>query len=157
MRLTLSLSPSEVRLMEELFRQLESLDSVTKVLQDDKTAIDDVRALFDGIIEAFAENFNRLSTSSSIVHCLVFKDAIVKLKLHITGAISREQRNITSFLVHEVSCESDNENDELSFAHRPLRKQKIIAQESALDCMDSHFLVPASNVCKMFFLKLAMF
>eukprot|EP00171_Calliarthron_tuberculosum_P008686 IDg8686t1 len=83
----------------------------------------------------------------------MFEDAIVKLQRQNPAELSIEQRNITSFLVHNVTREIDEEQDGLPFAHRALKRQKIIAQDSALQYTDSRFLVPTSNICERVFSK----
>ena len=95
---SLFLTLSENRRIDTLLGELEQLDSVTKALQNRKTFVSDVRALFDAVIDSYSEIMDRLTSSAAIVHCSAFESAIVKLQRREGDALSRKELSAISVL-----------------------------------------------------------
>lgn len=117
----LALSPSELRTLDALLNKLKVFESVSKVLQKDRTSIGDVRAVFDAIIDEFPSTSNRLGSYSAIVHCPHFESALVKIQRGNESTLSREEQNLL-FRCSLGTEYNEQENIEgLSFVERALK------------------------------------
>ena len=147
-----SLSPSENRNIDILMKKLRPLESVTKALQSDATTMGDVRVLFTAVMDDFPETRSRLGSNATIVHCVNFENAKVKLQRGNFGALTMNEQESTSTLrgdMHEQTMEYNDEN--LSFAERALKRRKRADDRTKLQYMDSRFLIPTSNICERLF------
>ncbi len=149
----LSLTPTENRQFDLLKRRLEVLDSVTKALQKKNVAMGDVRALLDAVIDDFSDTYCRLTSNASIVDCLFFESAVIKVQRGNALALSREEKNSIAQLKLTTKEENQAGEDELSFVERVLKRQKSTSASSAAIFMDTRFLFPTSNVCERLFSK----
>eukprot|EP00171_Calliarthron_tuberculosum_P021796 IDg21796t1 len=70
----------EERALEKLLEKFKDFDSVTKTLQRDNISCSEVRALFDGMIDAYPSTKARLSANAKIVHSPNFESGLVKIQ-----------------------------------------------------------------------------
>ena len=149
----LSLTSTENRRIDSLLEQLKTLESVSKALQEERTSISDVRAMFDAVIEEFPETTDRLTSSAAIVHSPLLESGIVKVQRGKNGALSREERSV--LFPFELACNatSTEGDDCLSFAQRALKRQKMAGWDNSNNYMDTRFLLPTSNICERLFSK----
>lgn len=75
----LSVSSLVNRKVDDFIEQIQSLETVTKMLQDNSSTMNYVCALFDAVMDKFPFKSNRLITSAPIIHCPQFESVIVKL------------------------------------------------------------------------------
>ena len=151
---SLCLSSSENRRVDTLLTNLKELESVTKILQAESTKLSDVRGLFDAVIDSYPETTSKLTSFASIVHSPVFKAAVVKLQLCNQGALSREERAVVKNFELQRELPVEDGREDLSFAQRALKRQKVNADDFGTKYMDLRFLIPTSNVCERFFQSL---
>ena len=134
------LSPSEIRHVDKLLLQLESLDSVTKELQREITTMSDVRALFDGVIEEFPDQHP------------FFESGIVKIQTGNSLAMSSEEKSAVQGLVLAEPDETGDDNDNgLTFAERVLKRRRMENICNSDTYSDTTYLIPTSNVCERLF------
>ena len=93
------LSPEENSRTEALFETLRPLESVSKILQDDKPSVSDVRTLFDYVIDKYPETATRLKANADIVLNLDFENAIVKVQRDNIRGLSWEESLSISRLI----------------------------------------------------------
>ena len=84
-------SPAELAVLRKALSTMESLDSVTKMLQSNDLTVADVRDLFDGVIEKFPAMVGHLGASAAIVTCPNFESGVVKLLRGTIGALSKKE------------------------------------------------------------------
>lgn len=110
------LSPGESRRVNTRMKQLEPSESVAKVLQTEKPAVNDVWILFGAVIESFPDTANQQTSSATIVYCLEFETAIVWMKNGNERALPSEESNSASELLsNEVIAEKSAMHEESSF------------------------------------------
>ncbi len=104
-----------------------------------------VRALFDGTIESYAETRSRLSPDASIIMHPTFESAIIKIQSDKAPDMSEEEKLIVQGLKREEICKLSNEAP-LSFAARAL---KCVRTTSDCDAtyINTRFILPTSNIC----------
>lgn len=153
----ISLTPSENRRIDGLIQQLKPLESVTLELQRDCTTVSDARTLFDAVMHEFPDTTNRLSPSAGIVHSPVFENAVVKLQQNNSSALSSEESECVSdfeiIAATELEAYCGTDNDGLSFAHRALKRQRIMNGSNVKKYSDTRFLLSSSNICERLFSK----
>eukprot|EP00475_Leptophrys_vorax_P022823 TRINITY_DN3105_c0_g1_i1.p3 TRINITY_DN3105_c0_g1~~TRINITY_DN3105_c0_g1_i1.p3 ORF type:complete len:110 (-),score=38.87 TRINITY_DN3105_c0_g1_i1:754-1083(-) len=64
------------KLLDDLLRQLEKLNTVTLSLQSESKDLADARLLFDEVMEWFPSEY--LTENAGIIHDVVFEKAVVK-------------------------------------------------------------------------------
>ena len=109
------LSHSDYRRFDSMIDMLRPLDSVTKASQDDTTAMSEVRAVFNAVIDEFLETANRLNSSADVVLYKEFENAIVKFQRYNVSGLPQDEALAISKLIVHIQRES-NMNDRLSFA-----------------------------------------
>ncbi len=147
----ISLTASEDRRIDKLIKQLSHLESVTKKLQEKETTVSDSRALFDAVIETYSETSDKLSSTAGIVHSFTFENAVEKLQRGNSSSILYEESEAVKSLKRESPTSFEIVNEDLSFAERALKRQRLINEESSDDYLDTRFLVPISNICERLF------
>ncbi|ETM00843.1 hypothetical protein L917_02486 [Phytophthora nicotianae] len=88
-----------------LLELLKKLDSVCKVLQDDRTTMADVRVLFDQVIDDYPVMASHLRSSAKIVQSPTFEGALIKV-INGGSLTASEARAIHRFEVGVDTCGS---------------------------------------------------
>ena len=130
---------------------MSDLESVTKKLYSDSTAIEEVRALFDGTIDAFPETSSRLKSKASIVHCLISESAIISLQRGNIRGLSCEECISVEQL--EIVChnESPLNEESMSFVERALKTKRGENHSLVRGNVDTRCTTPVSNACERLF------
>ena len=137
-------------------QELKDFESVTMALQRETTTMAEVRALFDAIAKEYPIVEKRLAADADIVLDKNFESALVKLQVgkmdSLSSAEVRSVKHLKKSSEQEYSSEDEN-NHEISFADRILKRQKLEAQGSSTEYLDLRFLIPTSNICERLFSK----
>lgn len=82
----------------------------------------------------------------------VFESAIVKIQDRRVESLTEEEKRAVSLLKTRNSVPIIPNGANLSFAEQALKKRRIGTENGAL-YMDTHFLLPTSNICERLFSK----
>ena len=140
--------------IEYMLKKLRDRDSVTKTLQKEDLNMNDVRDLFDGVIEEFPETSKRLSTNADIIEDPIFESAVVKVLNKKVDELSvSEKAKIAMCKVQNQNGNEENINDSesVSLAERALKRRKLADGADAF--LNLNFLRPTSNMCERLFSK----
>ncbi len=136
-------------------REFSQLDYVAKELQKSSTTLADVRALFDTVMEDYAESDHYLSVNAKVVHNPEFEPGIVKiLNSHVADLTATEMDSVQCLkLEHVASFEAEcttSVSDNLSIAARA-RKKSRISMVQMNQYVDPRFILPTTNICERLF------
>lgn len=120
----MSLTLAENRRVYYLFENLKLFESVAKALQKYVTLPSDVRAIFDAGTSENPSLSGGLSANASIVLFKLFESTVVQVQSENDVALSWDERQQIEHFEHETANESDNDNANLSFVERALKRQK---------------------------------
>jgi hypothetical protein len=147
------LNSRENNVVDTILKELEDFDSITKELQKETTTMADMRVLFDAIAEDYAIVKEKLAADAPIVSDKFFESALVKLqqgrKEVLNSAEERAVMGLKTLPGQKTQISDSHEN--LSYAQRILKKQKLGISEDDFDYMDVRFLIPTSNICERLF------
>jgi len=149
----LILGTIEGRRVETLIKMLKDIESVTKLLQAQNTTMSNVRSLFDALEDAFPEMKSRLGKDAAIVHSVDFESVIVKIQLGKTDSFSASEVLISSRFKLPSAVNDATDGEELSFAERALKRQRMLNGPEEHKYMDTRFIIPTSNDCERLFSK----
>eukprot|EP00475_Leptophrys_vorax_P022829 TRINITY_DN3105_c0_g1_i5.p1 TRINITY_DN3105_c0_g1~~TRINITY_DN3105_c0_g1_i5.p1 ORF type:complete len:360 (-),score=104.60 TRINITY_DN3105_c0_g1_i5:462-1541(-) len=137
------------KLLDDLLRQLEKLNTVTLSLQSESKDLADARLLFDEVMEWFPSEY--LTENAGIIHDVVFEKAVVKAILG-EALDENEKSKLEKFKVVEPELKAE-EDSGLSFSERArLKKLKKIEENSpSSGYMNMKIVIPTSNVCERLF------
>ena len=74
------------------------MESVNKRLQENKTTISEVRALFDTVMTHYPSTSNRLSATADTVEFPAFESALVNIKENNAQSLKEEERKSVEHL-----------------------------------------------------------
>ena len=93
----------EVVTLQEVMKDLEEFESATKLLQDSKRTLLEVRAIFDGLMETYPSMHHYISGESNFVHSTAFENGIVKVQLEQQDDMLEEEKELLEpFLVSNI-------------------------------------------------------
>ena len=84
----------EVVTLQEVMKDLEEFESATKLLQDSKRTLLEVRAIFDGLLENYPSMHHYISGESSFVHSPAFENGIVKVQSEQLDDILEDEKEL---------------------------------------------------------------
>lgn len=137
--------------LQQLLKDLEEFEKITKQLQNPATTLSDVRAIFDATIEQYPLLNFYLEANAKIVHSPAFESGIVKVLDEELDQLSEKERNSISCFT-EVTNNSNNNlamDDNLSLVQRALKnkKRKVIYNEYS----SLNYVPPTSNIVERLF------
>ena len=109
-------SASECIQIENLLRELEDFQSVTKKLQEDNITMSQVRVLFDGLIDEYQSCSHHLSSNATIIYSPVFEKGIIKIQQNEQSLLPLEEYAIACFKADVSPAEVGKQK--LSFAEK---------------------------------------
>ena len=109
-------SASECIQIENLLRELEDFQSVTKKLQEDNITMSQVRVLFDGLIAEYQSCSHHLSSNATIIYSPVFEKGIIKIQQNEQSLLPLEEYAIACFKADVSPAEVGKQK--LSFAEK---------------------------------------
>ena len=121
----------EVVTLQEVMKDLEEFESATKLLQDSKRTLLEVRAIFDGLMETYPSMHHYISGESKFVHSPAFENGIVKVQLEQQDDILEEEKELLEpFLVSNIpTLVSPTKPTSLSVqALNKIKKRKVTAE-----------------------------
>jgi hypothetical protein len=121
----------EMVTLQEVMTDLEEFESATKLLQNCKRTLLEVRAIFDGLLEKYPNMHHYISSDSSFVHSPAFENGIVKVQSEQLDDMSPEEKELLEpFLQSNIpTIVSPTKPTSLSAqALNRIKKRKIIAQ-----------------------------
>jgi hypothetical protein len=149
----LMLSPRDDREIDFLLKKLHDFESVTKTLQKEDINLNDVRILFDGVIEEYPETLERLSENADIIHDALFESAVVKILNKKAAELSFPEKEKVCMLkvatIREADQVKDVHSESMSFAERALKRSRFMG--IADQYLNLSFLRPRSNMCERLF------
>ena len=147
------LTPREELSLKLLNTRIKMFESVTKALQDEKTDMGSIRALFDELLKQITElneYHNHLHSDSSVVKCVDFENAIVKIQDSNEDKMTGSEKLTVQDLEIETVEVSSKENvvpDDFAF--------QILKKRAKMDCkskyVNTKFLLGTSNIVERFF------
>ena len=139
---------TEEMLLEEAMAVFAKIDSVTTILQFRSTSMNDVRALFDGLMALHPQMEVNLSPRAHVVENPDFENAVVKLQrgdvLSARDKAALQRFKLTSRV---APLEQD---DQASFAQQILKKARAEKKSESYDDI-LMWLPPTSNAVERFF------
>ena len=114
-KITLDLNPQERFKVLDLKSKLEPLNNMTKVLQEDKLTLEDVRYYFDAAIEKYPGLNTKISSTASIICQKDFENGLFKLQSGDSESLTlNEQYAVSKFKIQlptELEKETTNTFD----------------------------------------------
>ena len=144
-------SGSELIKLQQLMKNLNELEAITKKLQEQSCTLSDVRAIFDMAIESFPCTEQYLSANAEIVHSPDFESGIVKIiDENAEDLTELEKGAVEVFSRQESQVDNgDTPEGDLSIVEKALKlkKRKVIrSQYVTLD-----FIPATSNIVERLF------
>ena len=138
----------EVVTLQELMKDLEEFESATKLLQDSKRTLLEVRAIFDGLLENYPSMHHYISGESNFVHSPAFENGIVKVQSEQLDDMSPEEKELLEpFLENNPTLVSPTRPTSLSAqALNRIKKRKITTEYVSLE-----HIPPTSNIVERLF------
>lgn len=145
-------SNAENAAIDDLCRRLKDLDSVNKQLQAEETSLDDVRILFDLVVESFESARDPLSKTAAVVHHPHFEDGIVKLRGN--HVIELQELERTAVMCFQTGCENVAVPKEcVSFAAQALKRRRFTQTAADEGYIDTRFILSTDNIVDCLFSK----
>lgn len=143
-------STLEDREINNILVKLNDLESITKTLQREDINLNDVRCLFDEVIQEYPETATRLAMDSSIVEDSIFENAVIRILDNDLNHFTPAEYEKT-LLLRKGSCEGDTQimDSSINLAERALKRKKLLNTEFGY--IDVRFIRPTSNICERFF------
>ncbi|ETV75777.1 hypothetical protein H257_10148 [Aphanomyces astaci] len=143
------LTAREDRQADELLNSLTDLDSVTLLLQRENLYLDEVRSVFDVVLDEHPAMANRIAPNARTVQDLDFENCIVKiLEGREFDLTPQERASAVSLLKRSATREATTAPASTLAERAAIRMANAPA---ASDYMDLRFLRPTSNICERFF------
>jgi hypothetical protein len=139
----------EIITLQEVMKNLEEFETATKLLQDNKRTLLEVRAIFDGLLESYPEMDHYISSDSSFVHSPAFENGIVKVQAEQHDDILLEENELLEpFLQSNIpTIVSPTKPTSLSVqALNRVKKRKIVPKFVSLE-----HIPPTSNILERLF------
>jgi len=143
--------PSSLELvtLQEVMKDLEEFDSATKLLQDSKRTLLEVRAIFDGLLENYPSMHHYISGESNFVHSPAFENGIFKVQSEQLDDILEEEKELLEpFLQRTIpNLASPTKHTSLSAqALSRIKRRKVATKFVSLE-----HIPPTSNIVERLF------
>jgi hypothetical protein len=139
----------EIVTLQEVMKDLEEFESATKLLQDRKRTLLEVRAIFDGLLESYPTMHHYISSKSNFVHSPAFENGVVKVQAEQLDDILLEEKELLEpFLQSNIpAVVSPTKPTSLSVqALSRIKRRKIVAEFVSLE-----HIPPTSNIVERLF------
>jgi hypothetical protein len=138
----------EVVTLQEVMKDLEEFEVATKLLQDSKRTLLEVRGIFDSLLEKYPDMGYYISSDSTFVHSLEFENGLVKVLQQSDDLSLAEKRLLEPFLqTNEPTTISPTNHTSLSVQGlNRIKRRKVVAEYVSLE-----HIPPTSNIVERLF------
>jgi hypothetical protein len=138
----------EVVTLQEVMKDLEEFEVATKLLQDSKRTLLEVRGIFDSLLEKYPDMGYYISSDSTFVHSFEFENGIVQVLQESDDLSLAEKRLLEPFLQsNEPITISPTKPTSLSVQGlNRTKRRKVVAEYVSLE-----HIPPTSNIVERLF------